>query len=108
MANFFCFVVHPPWRYCFSGFGRPDGGKLMGDMLLRDAKVIPFFKVMFIFVYEHTAVFRFMNTQPDGFESGCLFVFFSNRSQGDSYPRPSMLTGLPPTGLTSRRVLCNL
>ncbi|KAL0677264.1 hypothetical protein Bca4012_005245 [Brassica carinata] len=25
--------------YCFSGFGRPDGGKLMGDMLLRDAKL---------------------------------------------------------------------
>ncbi|CAN6865020.1 unnamed protein product [Brassica oleracea var. botrytis] len=65
MANFFCSVVHPPWRYCFSGFGRPDGGKLMGDMLLRDAK-------------------------------------------GASYPPPSMLTGLPPTGLTSRRVLCTL
>ncbi|CAN6982933.1 unnamed protein product [Brassica oleracea var. botrytis] len=86
MANFFCFVVHPPWRYCFSGFGRPDGGKLMGDMLLRDAKVIPFFKVMFIFVYEHTAVFRFMNTQPDGFESGCLFVFFVKSFSGRLIP----------------------
>ncbi|CAN6924695.1 unnamed protein product, partial [Brassica oleracea] len=61
----FCSVVHPPWRYCFSGFGRPDGGKLMGDMLLQDAK-------------------------------------------GASYPPPSMLTRLPPTSLTSRRVLCTL
>ncbi|CAN7110756.1 unnamed protein product [Brassica rapa subsp. narinosa] len=30
MANLKVFfsVVHPPWRYCFSGFGRPDGGEL--------------------------------------------------------------------------------
>ncbi|KAF3583235.1 hypothetical protein F2Q69_00026584 [Brassica cretica] len=44
-------VVHPRWSCVCSGLGKPDGGSLMGVvMLLLDAKVILLFKVMFIIV----------------------------------------------------------
>ncbi|KAF3606319.1 hypothetical protein DY000_02045197 [Brassica cretica] len=44
-------VVHPRWSCVCSGLGKPDGGSLMGVvMLLLDVKVILLFKVLFIIV----------------------------------------------------------